>query len=119
MSGRRHQPRDTRDQDIVRRRGNADDHACGRDDAVVGAEHRGSQSSDAPDEVILRAQAKSAHPIYAVRSNPTHEKQHDEDDHDNADKTDAAVTVAVAVAAEAAAESTKQENDEDDDKYEP
>jgi hypothetical protein len=42
-----------------------------------------------------------------VRSNPSHDKQYDEDDNDDTDDTDAAVTVAVAVATEAATEATK------------
>src|SRR5674476_54530 len=57
---------DAADQDSVRRRGrrgHADDQACGRDDAVVGAKHRGAQPTDAVDEVALRMQAKTAHPM--------------------------------------------------------
>jgi hypothetical protein len=53
-----------------------------------------------------------------VRSKPTHEKQYDEDDQNDADDTNAAVPVAIAVAAEAATEATKQEDDEEDDEYE-
>ena len=60
----------------------------------------------------------AAFDIPRVRSNPTHEKQNDEDDQNNADDTDAAVTVAVAVAAEATTETTKQEDDEENDEYE-
>ena len=168
------------------RRGNADDQARGRDDAIVGPEHCGSQPPNAADEVALRMQAKTAHvfllitpwsvlrpsrrsrsfcsgehsdaksrgadhphqfrralapstdtgrqpsgesfspsgegmaafDIPRVRSNPTHEKQNDEDDQNDADDTDAAMTVAVAVAAEATTEATKQEDDEEDDEYE-
>jgi len=48
-----------------------------------------------------------------VRSKPTHEKQYEEDDQDEADNTHAAVTEAIAVPAEAATEATKQEYDED------
>ena len=54
----------------------------------------------------------------AFRSNPTHEKQNDEDDQNDADDTDAAMTVAVAVPAEATTETTKQEDDEENDEYE-
>jgi hypothetical protein len=57
-------------------------------------------------------QAKATHPT--VRSNPTHEKQYDEDDQDDTDDTDTTVTVSITVAAEAATEATKQENNEDD-----
>ena len=60
----------------------------------------------------------AAFDIPRVRSNPTHEKQNDEDDQNDADDTDAAMTVAVAVPAEATTETTKQENDEEDDEYE-
>ena len=60
----------------------------------------------------------AAFDIPPVRSNPTHEKQYDEDDQNDADDTDAAVTEAVAVAAEATTEATKQEDDEEDDEYE-
>jgi hypothetical protein len=49
-----------------------------------------------------------------VRSKPIREEQHDEDDQDHADDTDAAVTVA----AEAATEAPKLEDDEYDDEYE-
>ena len=65
--GASHQPRDTRDQDSVLRRrrlGNADDQARGRDNAVVGPEHCGSQPPDAGDEVGLRVQPKTAHPTF-------------------------------------------------------
>ena len=54
----------------------------------------------------------AAFDIPRVRSNPTHEKQNDEDDQNNADDTDAAMTVAVAVPAEATTETTKQKDDE-------
>ena len=60
---------DTRNHDIVRRRrrrGNANDQACGRDDAIVGPEHRCSQPPDATDEVVLRVQAQTTHPTFAV-----------------------------------------------------
>jgi hypothetical protein len=50
--------------------------------------------------------------ILPVRSRPTHDKQHHEDDQNDADDTNTAVTVAVAVPAEAATEATKQEDDE-------
>jgi hypothetical protein len=64
---------------------------------------------------ILKA---AAFDIPPVGSKPTHEKQYDEDDQNDADDTDAAVTEAVAVAAEATTEATKQEDDENDDEYE-
>ena len=67
--GASHQCRDTRDQDIVMRRGrrgNADDQACGRDDAIVGPEHRGPQPPDAVDEVVLRVQAKTTHEFLLI-----------------------------------------------------
>jgi hypothetical protein len=48
----------------------------------------------------------AAFDIPRVRSNPTHEKQNDEDDQNDADDTDAAMTVAVAVPAEATTETT-------------
>ena len=54
----------------------------------------------------------------SLRSQPSHEKEYDEDDQDDTDNTDASVTVAVAVATEAATEAPEQEDDEDDDKYE-
>jgi hypothetical protein len=56
--------------------------------------------------------------ILSLRSKPTHDKQYHEDDQDDADDTNAAVTVAVAVATEAATEATKQKDDEEDDEYE-
>jgi hypothetical protein len=59
----------------------------------------------------------AAFDIPRVRSNPTHEKRNDEDDQNNADDTDAAMTVAVAVPAEATTETTKQEDDEENDEY--
>jgi hypothetical protein len=65
--GAGHQSRDTRDQDIVPRRGccgNADDQACSREDAVVGPEHCCSKPSDAVDEVPLRDRRKTAHPTF-------------------------------------------------------
>jgi len=61
----------------------------------------------------------TASEIPFVRSKPTREKQYDEDDQDDAENTNAAVTVAVAVATEPATESASQEDDEEDDKYEP
>ena len=60
----------------------------------------------------------AAFDIPRVRSNPTHEKQNDEDDQNNADDTDAAMTVAEP-SAEATTETTKQENDEEDDEMSP
>src|SRR4029077_10145986 len=119
----RHQSRHTRDQYIFLRRGgrgNADDQACRRDDAIVGPENRRSQPSAAADEKALRGQRQGAQPDMArIRSNPAHQKQHDENDDDDADDTDAAMTIAVAVAAEAAAKAAEQEYDEDNDEYEP
>jgi hypothetical protein len=47
-------------------------------------------------------------------SNPSHEKQHDEDDQDDTDDTNATVTESVTIAPEPAAEATEQENDEED-----
>jgi hypothetical protein len=52
--------------------------------------------------------------IPPFRSKTIREEQHDEDDQDHADDTDAAVTVA----AEAATEAPKLEDDEYDDEYE-
>ena len=52
----------------------------------------------------LSAQRSSYH----IRSKPTHEKQYEQDDQDEADNAHAAVTEAIAVPAEAAAEATKQ-----------
>jgi hypothetical protein len=60
----------------------------------------------------------AAFDIPRVRSNPTHEKEYDEDDQNDADDPDASITEAVAVAAEATTEATKQENDEKDYEYE-
>jgi hypothetical protein len=54
----------------------------------------------------------------SLRSQPSHEKEYDEDDQDDTDNTDASVTIAVAVATEAATEAPEQEDDKDDDKYE-
>ena len=67
--------RDTRDQDgILRRCGrrDADDQARGRENAVVGPEHRCSQPSDAVDEMSLWALPKTAHPIHRllIKSDP-------------------------------------------------
>jgi hypothetical protein len=114
--GAGHQAGDTGDQDGVLRRGrrgDADDQACGRDNAVVGSEHRGSQPTDAVDEVILPMQAKAP-----VRSEPTKQHEDDNDDQDGTDDTDAAVTLAVAVAAEAAAKATEQEDNKQNDENE-
>ena len=63
--GAGHQSRDTRDQDVVLRRGrrgNADDQACRRDNAIVRPENRCSQPPDAADEMALRVQSKTTHP---------------------------------------------------------
>ena len=57
------------DQDIVpcrSRRGDADDQARGRDDAIVGPEHCGSQPPNAADEVAFRMQAKTAHVLLLI-----------------------------------------------------
>jgi hypothetical protein len=59
-----HQSRDPCDPDVILRcgrRGNTDDQARGRDDAIVGPEHRGSQPSNAIDEVIFPVQPEAAH----------------------------------------------------------
>jgi hypothetical protein len=63
--GASHQASDTREQDLVLRRrccGDTDDQAGGRDDAIVGPEHRCSQPADAADKVVFRMQAKTTHP---------------------------------------------------------
>ena len=62
--GASNQTRDTRDQDSALRRcrrGNADDQAGSRDDAVVGPEHCGPQPPNAVDKVVFRVQAQPAH----------------------------------------------------------
>jgi hypothetical protein len=80
--------------------------------------HRGSQPSDAVDEVFLTMNAKTAHPTFGpVRSEPPKQHENDNNDQDEADNADATVTVAVTVAAEAATEATKQKDDEQDDEY--
>ena len=56
--------------------------------------------------------------ILPVGSNPTREKQYDEDDQDDADDADATVTEAVAVAAEAATEAAEQKDHQKDDENE-
>jgi hypothetical protein len=67
--------------------------------------HRGSQPSDAVDEVVLTMNAKTAHPTFGpVRSEPPKQHENDNNDQDEADNADATVTVAVTVAAEAATE---------------
>src|SRR6202011_3846153 len=51
-------------QDVVLRRGrrgNANDQARGRNNSIIGAEHRRSHSPDAVDEVALGERAKTAH----------------------------------------------------------
>jgi hypothetical protein len=109
--GASHKSRDTRDQDIVlrrSRRGNADDQACGRDDAIGGPEHRGSQPPDAV------AGEDGSPDIPPVSSDPPEQNKNDNDDQDGAEDTDTTVTVPVPVAAESATEATEQENDEDD-----
>ena len=62
--GARNQTRDTRDQDSAlrrRRRGDADDQAGGRNDAIVGPKHCGPQPPNAVDKVVFRVQAKPTH----------------------------------------------------------
>ena len=39
---------------------NADDQACGRNDAVVGSEHCGSQPTDTLDQVVFRVQSQTS-----------------------------------------------------------
>jgi hypothetical protein len=51
------------------------------------------------------------------KSEPTHEKQHNEDDQNDADDADPAMSEAIAITAEATAEATKQEDDKNDDEY--
>jgi hypothetical protein len=53
---------------ILRRSGsrNANDQTCGRDDAVVGAEHCGSQPPNAAEEVALRLRAKRSHSAWRL-----------------------------------------------------
>jgi hypothetical protein len=48
------------------RRGNTDDQACGRDDAIIGPEHRCPQPPDAVDKVVLRVQAKTTHEFFLI-----------------------------------------------------
>jgi hypothetical protein len=95
------------------RRDNADDQTRGRDDAVVGSEHGGSQPPDAVDEVILPMQAK-----VPVRSETSKQHEDDNDDQDGTDDTDAAVAEAVTVAAEPAAKATEQEDNKQNDENE-
>jgi hypothetical protein len=47
---------------------NADNQACGRNDAIIGPERRRPQPTDAVDKVPLRMQAKTAHPQSACSS---------------------------------------------------
>jgi hypothetical protein len=65
--------------------------------------------------ILFGMAASTVRPQFGLK--PTGENQYDENDQDNTNNTDAAVTVTVSVAAEAAAEATKQENDQDDEKY--
>lgn len=108
------QPSDACNQHIVlgrSRRGNTDNQACGRNDAVVGSEHRGPKPPNTRDEVTLRVRVKTAYlEIPAVRSKPTHENQNEENDQNDANDANAAVTEAVPVSAEAAAKTTQQED---------
>src|SRR5664279_5178868 len=53
-----------------------------------------------------------------VRSQPPHEKQHDDNDQNDAEDPDPTVTVTVAVATETAAEAAEQRDDKDDDENE-
>ena len=70
----RHRARDqrgcARDQHVARlraRRCDADDQARGRDDAVIGAEHRGPQPADAAGMVVFGMDAKTGHPGYGLK----------------------------------------------------
>jgi|SRR5208282_1267131 hypothetical protein len=54
-----------------------------------------------------------------IRSKAPREKQYYEDDQDDADHTDAAMTVTIPVTTKATAETTKQKDDKEDDEYEP
>ena len=49
------------------RRGDADDQARRRDDAVIGAEHRGAQPADAAGMVVFGMDAKTGHPGYDLK----------------------------------------------------
>jgi len=67
--GASYQARNTRDQNIVlcrRSHGNAHDQTRGRDYAVICAEHRSSQPSNAVNEVMLRVKVETAHAV-AIR----------------------------------------------------
>src|ERR1035438_4474992 len=82
--------------------------------------HRAAKNQSRPMSALVCASRRTAtgEIAPASRSKPTHDKQYHEDDQDDADDTNAAVTVAIAVAAEAATEATKQEDHEEDDEYE-
>ena len=109
----RHEPRHARNQDIISLRsgrGDADDQACGRDDAVVAAKTplsstRCGRRGGAPN-------ACEDGSFFSSDSPKRHKDNHD--DQDRAQRSNAAVAEAVSVAAEAAAEAAKQENDDDD-----
>jgi hypothetical protein len=77
--------------------------------------HRCHQPPDATDEAVLQCKRRR---LISLRSQPSHQKEYDENDQDDTDNTDASVTVSVAVTPEAATEAPEQEDDEDDDKYE-
>lgn len=81
-----------------------------------GPDHIGGADASRP-RIDARVQA-AAFDIPPVRSKPTRKNQYDEDDQDDANDTDAAMTVAVAVATEATTEAAKQEDDKYDDEYE-
>jgi hypothetical protein len=67
----------------------------------------------------LGKRTRLVHPtIRSERSDPACQQKNDNDDQDDAEDTDAAVTVAVTVAAEAATEPAEQGDDEDDDENE-
>ena len=78
----------------------------------------GSESFRSQPSLVYRRQYAIQRSTRVSDQKPTHEKQYNEDDQDDADHTYAAVTEAVAVAAEAATEATEQKDDEDDNKYE-
>ena len=54
--------------------------ARGRDNAIVGPEHRCSHPPNALDEVALRVQVKSTHPISPpAKSDPPKQRKNDND----------------------------------------
>ena len=56
--------------------------------------------------------------LFGCLLNPSHEKQNDKYDQDDADESDATMTIPVPIAAEAATESTEQEDYENDNEDE-